>query len=129
MKNQDIKQFIESVAEIKLLQPSKDTTKDSDDINEVVYRGERIEINKKHNPTLGYKFLKLKDTSKLCDMGCNKIVTNQVIEKRLAFTPETHWRTYCKSCQGFLHPDGVTIVKGGHTIQAIYLAYFKDKNK
>jgi hypothetical protein len=129
MKKEDIKQFVESVAEIKLLQPSRDTSKDNNEINEVVYDGEKIEINNKHNPTLGYKFLKLKDNSKLCEMGCNKIVTNQIIEKRLAFTPERHWKTYCRTCQTYLHPDKKTLVKGSHAIQSIYLAYFNERNK
>jgi len=86
-------------------------------------------IKRDKNPTAGFELIKLKDRIGVCEMGCGEIVKNQIVERRMAFTPERHWRTYCRTCQSFLHPDGETIVKGGHKIQAIYSAYFNEKNK
>jgi len=101
MENKLVKEFIEGVAKIK----------------------------QDKNPTAGFELVKLKDRVGLCEMGCGELVKNQIIERRKSFTPIPHWRTYCKNCQCFLHPDGETIVKGGHKIQAIYSSYFNERNK
>jgi len=101
MKNEDINEFVESVAKVKY----------------------------DKNSTVGFELVKLKDRSHVCQMGCGNIVTNQVIERKRAFTPQPHWRTHCKNCQAFLHPDGVNIVKGSHKIQSIFMAYFNERNK
>jgi hypothetical protein len=128
MKNKDIKQFVESVAEIKELKPVIDGNF-SEDETVVFYNGEWIQLDKNVNPTLGYKFIKLKDRTKLCELNCGDIVNNQVIEKRVVITPEPHWITYCKTCQHYLHPNGKDFVKGSYAIQTIYMAYFNNQNK
>lgn len=129
MKNEDIKQFVKSVAEIKELKPATDGSRPPEEMTPVLYQGEWIEIDRDNNPTLGFKFIKLKDRYSECRLGCGEIVKNQIIEKRLALTPERHWRTHCRQCQAFVHPDGSTLIKGAHKIQAIYMAYFNEKNK
>jgi len=128
MENNELKQFVESVAEIKTITPKREGSVIGEP--EIVIRnGKVIELGDDENPTLGFKLIKLKDQIKACELGCGQTVKNQIIEKRMAFHPEAHWRTYCKQCKGYLHPDGVTIVKGGHRIQSIFLDYFKKKNK
>jgi len=101
MENKQVIEFVENVAKIKL---------DS-------------------NPTAGFELVKLKDRITECELGCGESVKNQVIERRLVFTPKIHWRIHCKNCHKFLHPDGVTLVSGAHKIQSISLAYFNDQNK
>lgn len=126
MEKKQLKDFIESVAEIKELAPKKDPKIRLDDgVNELVRHGDEwVEINSKENPTLGFKFIKLKDKHQSCELGCGDIVTNQVIERRLALTPEKHWRTRCQNCGCYLSPDGQGFLEGGHQIQAAYVKYF-----
>ena len=126
MDNKQIKDFVESVAEIKLLKPVTDGSRPPDDATEVFYNGEWIEVSQKANPTLGFKFIKLKDVERECELGCGKIVKNQKLERRLAFTPVKHWRTRCTKCQAYVHPNGVDLIKGSHLVQATFLKHFKD---
>ena len=124
MNNKQIRDFVESVAEIKQLKPVTDGSRPPEDATEVFYNGEWIEVGPKTNPTLGFKFIKLKDVERPCVLGCGNQVTDQKIERRLVFTPVRHWRTRCANCQCYVHPDGVSIVKGGHAIQAEFLKHF-----
>ena len=124
MDKKQIIDFIESVAEIKLLKPVTDGSRPPDDATEVLYNGEWIEVSAKTNPTLGFKFIKLRDVERECQLGCGKQVVNQKIEKRLAFTPITHWRTRCTKCQAYVHPNGVDLIKGAHLVQATFLRHF-----
>lgn len=119
--------FIESVAEVKHLKPATSPSIRLDDThqNDVKVGDEWIHINKDINPTLGLKFIKLKDQHRLCELGCGDIVSNQVVEKRLSTHPEVHWRTRCKVCDCFVSPDGEGFIKGGHQIQAAYMRWFK----
>jgi hypothetical protein len=84
-------------------------------------------VDRHANPTLGFKFIKLKDIERECQLGCGKIVKNQKLEKRLAFTPIKHWRTRCTTCQSYVHPNGVDLIKGAHLVQATFLRHFTDK--
>jgi hypothetical protein len=132
MKNQDIKQFIESVAVINRSKKWAKPKRVKQIVENEFGEEETIEVfesGEDNNDTLPIEIKKLKPITKLCDMGCGKIVTDQIIERRLVFTPETHWRTHCRNCQKFLHPDGVTLIHGAHLIQSIFLTYFNNKNK
>ena len=71
----------------------------------------------KENPTLGFDLVKLKDKHSICQLGCGEVVTNQVIERRLATTPKKHWRTRCKNCDRYVGPDGQTFIKASHAVQ------------
>lgn len=134
MDKKQFKEFIESVAEIKELKPTKTPNLRLDNDAEDVCRSgdEWLEITAQNNPTLGFKFLKLKDKQALCQLGCGDVVSNQIIEKRLCETPKRHWRTKCNSCGCFVSPDGVGFIEGGHAIQAAYMRHFnieKNPNK
>ena len=123
MNNKQIREFVESVAEIKLLKPVKDSGFGEDETR-VVFKGEWIELNKEINPTLGFKFIKLKPVERDCQLGCGERVVDQRIEKRLAFTPVRHWRTRCTNCQNYVHPNGQELIRGGHQVQLAYLRFF-----
>jgi hypothetical protein len=47
---------------------------------------------------------KLKPCLKACE-HCDKTVTDQVINIRLAQDPVPHWRWHCTSCRCYLHPE------------------------
>lgn len=126
MEKKQLKDFIESVAEIKELSPKKDPAIRLDDgVDELVrYGNEWVELNSKANPTLGFKFIKLKDKHQACELGCGDIVTNQVIERRLAFTPQKHWRTRCQNCGCYVSPDGLGFIDGSHQVAAAFIRHF-----
>ena len=134
MDNNILKQWIESVAEIKELKPVKSTSHprlavevftevDEDGEEQTIVR----EVNE--NPTLGFKLVRLRDQHRLCEIGCGDIVTNQVIEKRLCFSPEKHWRTRCATCGNYVSPDGKGFIEGGHTVAAAFVKWFNYRDK
>jgi hypothetical protein len=47
---------------------------------------------------------KLKPCLRACDF-CEKTVTDQVVNIRLAQDPVPHWRWHCTSCRCYLHPE------------------------
>lgn len=120
-------ELIKEVAEVKELKPVTSPTMRLDDThqNDVKVGDKWIHINKESNPTLGIKFIKLKPKHRLCELGCGDIVSDQVIEKRLATHPQPHWRTRCSTCECFVSPDGKGFIKGGHQIQSAYMRWFK----
>jgi hypothetical protein len=126
MKKEDIQQFIKTVAIVEEAKPKKDPSiRLDDDAQDIVRVGnEWVEVTAKSNPTLGLKVIKLKDRHQACELSCGTIVTNQVIEKRLAFTPERHWRTRCQNCGKYLAPNGNGLIEGGHLIAQVYLRHF-----
>lgn len=128
MDKNELKEFIKQVAEIEELTPKKDPGIRLDDNAEDIVRvgDEWIELTAKSNPTLGYKFIKLKEQHKLCELGCGDVVPNQKIEKRLCHHPVRHWRTKCSACGCFVSPDGEGFIKGSHAIQGAYLKYFNN---
>lgn len=76
------------------------------------------------NPSLpGLKWIGLKPVERPCELGCGDLVTDQKIERRLAFTPTKHWKTRCANCQKYVHPDGVSLVDSSQTAQKIYQAW------
>lgn len=130
MDKKKFKDFIESVAVIKDQKPVTTGFRlDENSGGEVRYEGEWVELSKDTNPTLGFKFVKLKEVDKLCELGCGKIVPNQVIERRLGTYPEKHWKTRCQSCGRYPTPDGKSFVKSTE-IQSEYMKFFnKEKIK
>jgi len=82
------------------------------------------------NPTLGFEIKKLKDRNAVCEfayIGCGRIVTNQIIDKKLYMTPERHWRTSCRTCQKIVGPGGDILIQGGLQAQNAYSAWFNNK--
>jgi hypothetical protein len=125
MEQNKLKAFIDEVAVIKKPHKNVKPKKVIKVIeNEFGEEETIVEFETDSNPTLPFELSHLKPIEKLCQMGCGDMVKDQVIEKRLALTPQRHWRTRCASCQAYLHPDGKTIVHGSHEIQRIYLAMF-----
>jgi hypothetical protein len=132
MKNKtEVKEFVQQHAEIKELKPVGDPNirLDEDQEDTVMYRGELIKLTAKENPTLGFKFLKLKDRFAVCEIGCGEIVANQVIEKRLGLHPQRHWKTRCATCNKYLSPDGTSIITNSSAIQQAYVKYFAEKKR
>jgi len=81
------------------------------------------------NPTLGVELVKVKTITKLCEMGCGRIVDNQKIEKRFASEPKPHWKTKCVNCGCYLAPDGETLLDGSNAAQAAFRSFLTTKNK
>lgn len=127
MDKQQLKDFVQSVAEIKELKPATSPTMRLDDThqNDVKVGNNWIHINKESNPTLGFKFVKLKDNYRPCQLGCGDMVNNQVVESRVCSTPVPHWRTRCDSCGCFVSPDGQGFIEGAHQVQAAFMRYFR----
>jgi len=126
MNKHELKQRIAAVAEIKELKPvtAAHIRLDETHTNDVKVGNHWTTITKDINPTLGFKLLKLKDQFRSCELACGEVIANQVIEKRLVFTPEKHWRTRCATCGKFVSPDGRGFVQGGANIQNAYIKYF-----
>lgn len=130
MDNKEFRQFIESVAEIKELRPTKtpNLRQSDDEPNEVKLNGQWAMIHFHNNPTLGFKFVKLKDRWAACELGCGDIINNQLIEKKQYTYPQPHWRTSCKNCGCTVSPDGKGFISGANTVQtAFYKWFLKDK--
>ena len=127
----EIKEFIQQHAEIKVVKPASDPNIriDADAEDLVIYDGELIKLTSKENPTLGFKFIKLKDKFGVCEMGCGEVVANQVIEQRMVFTPKKHWRTRCATCNKYKSPDGKSIINNSATIQREYVRYFNERKQ
>ena len=129
MDKKKFKKFVEEVAVIKERKPVKSPTirLDNDAYDYVRHGDEWVEVTAQENPTLGFSLVKLKDRNALCELGCGKIVTNQIVEKRLCFTPEAHWRTRCANCARYMMPDGSGLIKDSHMVAAEFIKHFKDK--
>lgn len=126
MDPNDFKQRLEELAVIKDTKPTgkpkmiKEVHLDEDGEEYIVMVPEE-----QYNPTMPFKLEKVKTRTEACAMGCGKIVDNQVIEKRLALTPQRHWRTRCQSCGYYLHPTGEGFIEGGHLVAQEYIKFFR----
>ncbi|CAB4154445.1 hypothetical protein UFOVP647_2 [uncultured Caudovirales phage] len=131
MNQNEFKQRIKEIAEIKELKPatSPNIRLDETDENDVRIGNQWTTINKEVNPTLGFKLLKLKDQYRACDLGCGEVIANQVIERRLTFSPQKHWRTRCATCSRFVSPDGTGFINGGANIQNAYIKFYAEKKR
>lgn len=87
-----------------------------DQTHELKIDGELIEIDRTFNPTLGIRLTKLKPRLESCELGCGKIIDRQVIERMYYQTPIPHWRTKCRNCSKYQHPNGVDIIEAKHNI-------------
>lgn len=127
MEKKEFKEWLETVAEIKELKPVKDPNiRVNEDTEDLVRHGDEwVEVTAKENPTLGFKFIKVKDKNALCELGCGQIVTNQIVEKKMLTHPKKHWRTRCASCGDHVSPDGKGFITGGANIQNAYVKHFK----
>lgn len=128
MDKKEFRERLEQVAVIKDLKPAKSANYRPaiEYITEVDEDGEEYQIPVviNENKTLGFELVRLKDQVKLCELGCEKIVPNQIIERRLATTPKKHWRTRCRNCDCFVAPDGKGLIKGAHLVQTAFAKYF-----
>lgn len=129
MEKNEFRKLVEQVAEIKDCKPSKSPNHRPaiEYITEVDEDGEeyQVPVEIKDNPTLGFKLIKVKDQHKSCELGCGKIVTNQVIEKRLVSTPTKHWRTRCRNCDMYVNPNADGFIRGSHKVQHEFIKHFK----
>lgn len=101
-----------------------------DPVNEVIFEGERIELERTFNPTLGIKFIRLKPRMHICEIGCGNIIDRQVIEKSYSTYPSPHWRTKCKSCGKYQHPSGEGLInEHGTTIANTFALYYRQKSR
>jgi len=120
MDNKLLKEFIASVADIKELKPVTDGSRPPEDGTQVVYQGQWIEIDRKNNPSLGFKFIRLKPVQRLCQLGCGDIVPDQVIERRHVQYPHPHWKTRCATCHKYLMPTGELALNSGSAQRAYH---------
>ena len=131
MNKKEIRDFVQTVAEIKDLVPIKSPTIRLDDTHQNLVRqgDEWHHLDQTTNHTLGFTLVKLKDQLRSCDIGCGMIIANQVIERRLAFTPQKHWRTRCQTCGKYRAPDGESLLEGSHLVHNAFLTWFRNKSK
>lgn len=129
MDKQQFKQFVESVAEIKELKPTKTPSirqSDDDEASEVRIGHELVNINMDVNPTLGFKLIRIKEQYRACDLGCGNQVANQVIEKKWHSYPKAHWRTNCTNCRAVVHPNGCELIHAtGSQVQSIFYKWLR----
>ena len=117
--------WLETVADIEYPSPKKDTARKTDDESiEVLFNDKLVVLNNKSNPTLKPIIKKIKPITKICDLGCGDVIQDQIIEKRVCFTPITHWRTRCKTCGKYVSPDQSELIEGGHKIALLYITHF-----
>ena len=126
MDHKTFKEKLQEVAEIKHIKPAH--SHEPAELNTAIIDGEQVELTNQFNPTLGFELLKVKTSSRLCELGCGCIVENQVIEKRLCYQPQKHWRTRC-NCGNYVNPQGDGFIKGGAQIAAAFISYFNENNK
>lgn len=124
----EFKNRLAEFAEVETIKPHvASNEKPSYDIEEVVVQGEVIELSQKCNPTLGVELIKLKDINKVCEMGCGKIVTNQLIEKRFTHVPKPHWKTKCMNCGAYLNPQGDGLIMNSQDAHAVFRNFYMRK--
>ena len=127
------KEQLEQLAEIRDRKPVRNSGQRPaiEYITEIDEFGEEysVPVEIKHNDTLGFELVKLRDQHKICELGCGDVVTNQVIQKRLCSSPKPHWRTRCDNCSGWQNPTSTGIIKGAHAIQNAYVEFFNLNKK
>lgn len=121
MDKEKFRQFLEEVAEVVDMNdygPNGRTRQTNRDPNKKEYRvivevdedGEEYEVLEeihKHDPNLGIVVKSIKPVMRACHLGCGAVIADQIIEKRLAYTPYKHYRTRCANCHMYQSPiDG-----------------------
>jgi hypothetical protein len=97
--------------------------------NEFGDQEELVEEESNVNETLPWILKELKPIEKLCEIGCGKIIADQIVDKKFYHSPVPHWRTSCRKCQKAVGPKGELITGSVH-IQNAYFKHFnygKDK--
>lgn len=122
MDKEQFRQFLEGVAEIQDMNdygPSGCSRGPNANKVQFVTRievdedGEEIEVTEeipRHDPYIGIVVKRLKPITKPCQLGCGKVVDDQVIEQRLIMTPFKHYRTRCNNCSHYLSPRDGSLV-------------------
>ena len=131
MDKNKFNEYIRQVADVQDIKPKQANPTDAESIT-VKYGNEWVELEPKINPTLGFKFIKLKDQARPCELashGCKNFPVNQVIEKRFVNTPEPHWRTRCASCGHYKHPGELSLVGSSGEMISVSTRFFNYQNK
>lgn len=130
MDKNEFRRRLEEVAVIKEKKPVR-TPQHHRWAKEVVIEideltGEEIEVEREinDNPTLGVEVVKIKDITKLCELGCGDIVTNQVVERRLCESPVPHWRVRCRACGCYVSPDGQGFIENSQAVNNAFVKHF-----
>ena len=132
MDKNKFKELLEQVAEVETVVPrftKSQVDLDEEDLAVVKTNGQWVKLDLDHNPTLGFKMIKLKDQLRPCALSCGDVVMNQVVEKRHYKHPEPHWRTYCKACNKYLSPDAKEFIAGGFAVNYAFEKYLKKRGK
>lgn len=128
----DKNEFRARVAELAIIEDAKlpkvnDKARGADEVHEVIYDKQLVELSAEENPTLNFTLVSVKPISKLCEFPtCGKVVANQVIEYRHAQSPRPHWRTRCDNCMKYLHPDGESLIDDSRQVHAVEYAWIKN---
>jgi hypothetical protein len=123
------KQKLEQFAELKQLKVARSAGRAEATEPEVIERGgESFTIELDDNPTIGWGIKKLKPRIEVCS-DCNKTVTNRVIQHKLYFIPEKHWRENCQNCQKIKDPFTNEFTVTTARSYAIYSAFLEGKER
>lgn len=126
MDRKQIKEFCELVGIVEELKPvTSPEFRPSEQTEMVKFKDQWIEVNREQNDTLGFKLIKLKDQYRLCELGCGEVIPNQIIEKKVHFTPQSHWRTKCMACKKWVSPDGTQMIDSPQ----VYRRLLAEKNQ
>ena len=133
MDKNEFKQRVAEVAVIKELKPTKTASHNrlaTEIVIEVDEDGEEYEVEREvtENPTLGFALVQLKPVDRPCAWSCGKVVTDQVLESRLVYTPFKHYRTRCTNCSMYISPKDGKFVDSYQFSRDLYAIAIK-KNK
>lgn len=133
MDKEEFKRRVAEVAVIKDVKPHKSPEHNRfarETVIEVDEDGEEYLVEREitENPTLGFVIVELKPVDRPCVWSCGRIVTDQKIESRLAFTPHPHYRARCTNCSMYISPKDGTFVDSYQFGRDLYAVTTK-KNK
>lgn len=132
MDKNKFNQWVRAVAVVQDIKPKVDGGNPNYEVLEVRQNDEWLELERKTNPTLGFKFVKIKDQARPCELashGCKDFPINQIIEKRFVTTPEPHWRTRCANCGHYKHPGEQLLIASSGEMISVSNRYFNKVNK
>lgn len=78
--------------------------------------------------SLGIEIKKLKPRLAECELGCGKIVKDQIIEKQLMTYPIKHTRIRCADCCRCPHPNGEGFIHQ-NSFQSEFKKFLDKKDK
>lgn len=106
MDQKKYREILETFGEVKVIKvPKNGDRRESDEVEQVKYQGQMIEIGRDNNPTLtiALKRLHCQDQERICD-DCGLVVKDRRTERRVCTFPELHWRETCATCHKTRHP-------------------------